>query len=474
MTENYFIATKSGKFINRNFPTGNNILDFNNKDIITFFDVNLNKELGKIENIDLCILENKDLMRVRTMIETLIKKIINKTFSNTNYEKTFLYEIFEKKLINYNYFLNASFFSSYEKEMKSEDKINYPKYLLEENKEIINKTTFYQEKERVKLFNNILKKIYYKKELNIYYYDDNLSDFSFFIWNLNCLISFNLIFDFLECFNPEQKNDEIKKIKGNSEEKIASFLNKPVITITALFFIDVLYNYVDYRKISENKLLGSCKLEGFSGSGSSINKNINPEKERKYKNSIFDIVDIISSLILFEKESLYITNDKGINLFLNWYKIDFSKLEITSNVENSIIKYINKSQLFEVQLQEKKFTKISENHKLINELENISENKLILKKLISYYSFTKIFNEDCFELFYENGYCKNFEEMPSGDISLVNQIRLFNKGLTVISRQNPNQLIIDIFTRNLLNNYIGFLNKILAEKLIKYQENYFI
>lgn len=254
---------------------------------------------------------------------------------------------------DYNGFQNISLLSSLEALLDPEDKEKYPLSITNTPKilnAISRKEAFIQNE----ILNNYLKENEASKEIDEYAHN-RVAEYH--IYNL---LTFSIVFDFLLKFKS-------KNLQNISELDLIDFLNsQKTLTIPALFIIDVLINWNSYVR-KENQYITQSeikdlKFEGFDSKG--ILPNF-----RKYKNTIFDLSEIIMSHLIFpvlEYKSVFLTEDRGCILFMKMYKIKIENNKIRikpTNYLNTIQDKYNYESIFNY----------------FEEEINLFENKILLK-----------------------------------------------------------------------------------------------
>lgn len=434
--------------------------------LINYVDIILNKGV----NYDV-LLKHKDLLEsviiaFQIKIEQLIDNYVtSKNVTNENFSKNIYHTILKDILINYSKVCNVSVCASFEAELKPEDKIAYPNYI---KTNFIKNISLNEEHTRVNLLNALLaKKNIETFTLDISHtkYSKNLIDY----WHNNCLLSFNLILDFLLICNPKRKtNYHFKKEEG------INFLKNKQVTLSALLIIDILCNWKIYSKLKEKGGLwhNEVKLEMFTNYGIEITGNI--ETERKYKNTVFDYVDMILSVLMYKYsdfEGIYLTNDRGIKLFNYWYNLEITdKISIKNSVEYG--QYTKESlinQLTNINLYENKFLTIqnyesSENLLLLKKINTIENNQEKIYEIIRHYSIGEYNSINIIDLFFKQKYLlmDSLIKKTSHKLTFVEVLKRYHDYQLQTDKEQLDKLI-----NQLMNLYHPFVRQYLTGEMNK-------
>lgn len=442
------------------------------KSLHDFFNI-VNKQNNKSNFLFLYKKEIESLFEsIQCGLNILIINLSN-SLSNDKFKNTIYHQITKNK--SSSSIINISLFSNWESELDENAKINYPQYYI--NKSHISDIKISEEFLRMQVINLACNNF---SKYNIIHYSHNgyyekYYNNYFEYWNLNCLLSFNIIFNFLNFFDLKKIHNDLNKYYND----IDVFLKKyDTLTIPSIFLIDILINWKNQLEMRKNENINT-KIEGINDSGTGFVKHIDKNKERKYKNTIFDLVDIIMSLIIFHDpenniESIYLTGDKGINLFFNWYKINNSKDNISISLHNSIytktsiLKLINQNNFFENKILKRKIISLSKNSLLLFEIKNqlIFNNKL--KLIIQNYS---LFDEDFFEHFIKIKK-NNLNYLINPHDSVISfQIMLNNPQSEFFDNSGKN--LKDFYLIEILNLYQNCLIEHYIKKTIDNMNKYF-
>ena len=218
--------------------------------------------------------------------------------------------------------------ASFEHELSSEDKIDYPNCVLKEEKleKIFNiKNTEFLDSYRMQKFLN--KQNNKDESMNFIRQQDALYE----LYNVYCLFNFNLILDYYIYIRnfPNKKN--------KLEEITNLYLKKMKIkTVVSTIIMDL----VSKKFISKIRKEKIGKMEGFT-------EDFQIEysdrlKDKKFKNTIFDFSDIVFSLFIMEtnnKENrIYLSSDRGALIISNVYEIKMGgNIKIYNKLNNLII-----------------------------------------------------------------------------------------------------------------------------------------
>jgi hypothetical protein len=238
--------------------------------------------------------------------EDAIKIIIKdrKDFINSSIHQTIV-DLFS----NYHSLANISLFSSAEAKMDENDKTNYPDYLVnnQEIRHFLSDKAFF-------VHNNLLTRFFDKKRrvhqniFNKYSVENTLYNhsWSYYTYNLN---TFSIVYDFILRFN---NKSNLSNILHKDLQQF--FAEQKIITAPSIIIIEALCNwnlYLMYLSKTGNKL----SLKGFEHNGIAAN-------DREYKNTIFDLSEIILSCLAIpfdHAKSVFVTKDGGCLLPFKMY-----------------------------------------------------------------------------------------------------------------------------------------------------------
>lgn len=236
----------------------------------------------------------------------------NEEIIEKNYIASNLSILFDSYVINFNYKIET-IGSATEHLLNANDKSNYPKCLLEE--ENIDKIFNQDNTEHIDIFmlNLFLSKR--NKNISLELSNENLS---VGLYQIYCLINFITIIKFFvekNTFNYEKNTLEEKSFEYLSKLKIRSFATTSIIDLVAT------------NIVNKYGLKKTGKLEGF------LNYNIlfeNKDKDKKFKNTVFDISDMLFCLHVINRNynNFYVSKDRAVLIFKNVYKINKSRKKI--------------------------------------------------------------------------------------------------------------------------------------------------